>query len=257
MLVRDWLEAFLERHKARNPRNDWPEPDSNGGKQLRAAFMDSFIGAKVKKSEADAASVRIAGSDDVPQFVEDYLPAMMVLIDAQRAKIEETKAAKPKPIKKTEPVIGSTRCPRCLSGFALLFHPQFTGSNVLEIEREDKTIKRIPAVIAAHCVCPIGRWKRERASDEVRERIPDLAEVDAGKFLWLTENPALAAFDPDELADWKRCREELAASVGGIRQERIGTGVDRQGRPVFETPKEFNARAELGGRYEREGDYES
>jgi hypothetical protein len=140
-------------------------------------------------------------------------------------------------------------------GMLTIFHHEYKGQPQIEVTNRDGEVRKITARIAAHCVCPLGEWTRSKCPADIVKRIPSLHAVLTGQINWTIHDPTLPNV-PDEVPDWKAFREDLAA-MPGPRAERIGTGVDRQGKPVFDAPKEFNARQELGGRYEREGDYES
>ena len=191
MLIKEWLAMFLERHKVRNPRSDWPPPDSNEGRDLWRGYLDGFVGLKVKKSEADAASVQLSGGGESLDFVEDHLLWILERVQWNRGAIEamkETKAAAT-----TAQSVGGKPagdCPHCGGhGLVTCFHPGYIGLPTVEVVDAVGMPKMIPARIAAHCTCPVGRWIRQRTEPDLIARIPDAAPVIEGRSRWTLKDP--------------------------------------------------------------------
>lgn len=70
----------------------------------------------------------------------------------------------------------SKDCPHCSGiGQVPVFHPTPDPAN------------RIPESISADCVCPRGRMMRNSRDAVMAKRVPDLAEVLAGRSLWLPD----------------------------------------------------------------------
>lgn len=95
----------------------------------------------------------------------------------------------------------SRNCEHCSgSGQAIVFDPDYTGRRVVDrqvIRHGEITTKRYAMVVSAHCICPMGRWLRSRTERETMDRIPDLADILAGRSRWLANDPTgLKPFDP-------------------------------------------------------------
>ncbi len=78
-------------------------------------------------------------------------------------------------------------CPHCDgNGRVIVFHPAWDG------DRVGKTSAGRPfsAEIAAHCLCPVGRWIRERVEFEEQRRIPRVEDIVTGRSKWLMKPPA-------------------------------------------------------------------
>ncbi len=189
MLTKEWLSMFLERHKVRNPRNDWHAPDSDAGREMWRGYLDGFIGAKVKKSEADAASVRIADGDDPPRFVEDHLPALLAQIEWNRGVLAATREA-PTVVTEKPATPTAVDCPHCRGhGLVTVFHPGYGGLPIVDVVGAGGEVRQIPGRVSAHCVCPVGRWMRARTEEATLPRIPDLAPVVEGRSRWTMHDP--------------------------------------------------------------------
>ena len=87
----------------------------------------------------------------------------------------------------------SRNCPHCSGeGLAEVFDPSFDGRRSVVRECIVRgEVKRVlyPQVIAAHCLCPMGRWIRVKAEPQILDRIPDLADVLAGRSRYQAADP--------------------------------------------------------------------
>src|SRR5215831_2218810 len=88
MLIKDWLGEFVEAHQARHPREDWPDPESPGGRFLWATWFDGAKSERITADEMDVASRAIDGS--VLRRWEDHLPALLAAV----ARLRETAVAR-------------------------------------------------------------------------------------------------------------------------------------------------------------------
>lgn len=88
----------------------------------------------------------------------------------------------------------SFRCRICEGqGMRLVFHSDGDGAREIAQTIPDgrggmKTV-RIPTQVSAHCICPLGRWMRDKTDFATRRRIPDVAEILEGYSVWLLEPP--------------------------------------------------------------------
>lgn len=88
----------------------------------------------------------------------------------------------------------SRDCPHCSgNGQLMVFWPGYRGLRVEDREcltRGGEVITRPwPMIVAAHCICLMGRWMRAKTEPELLPRIPDLADILAGRSRWLARDP--------------------------------------------------------------------
>jgi hypothetical protein len=87
------------------------------------------------------------------------------------------------------------------------------------IRGEDRQVLEPTAMeVAAHCVCALGRWMRERVDEDLRARIPDVLAIVEGRSRWLLDPPGRDESDrkPSRFAH-KAPREAIAGVVDGFR----------------------------------------
>ncbi len=173
MLVKDWLDDFLSRHHGpmdRSERNIW---------------LQGLIEAKATKAEAEIAMGRLRDQE--------------VILSLQTLTIEigliKQSSQAPPPAERDDAQARSRNCPYCCgSGQAGVFHPLYDGCRVRQSIQPDGRLLTVPAVVAAHCVCPMGRWMRSRFKPEDLRRIPDFGLALAGRLrsggvTWLPYDP--------------------------------------------------------------------
>lgn len=216
--VEDWFDDFALRHTERFPR-EWPAP--------RSEFWDSllrrFIKHGVQEADADAASEALM--DSPPAFVDRHPEALL-------AKVREfwaaAKLADSPPDDADAAKAASRACPHCGgSGLATVYRrsPRGQGapscSSCGEVLPADHLAcpqcvpgaRRVPPSVAAHCVCPYGRWMRARlAKDDALSRImPDLGDVLSSRSrAWSPEPPGLPLVPPDAFDAWAALKHLVA-----------------------------------------------
>lgn len=83
------------------------------------------------------------------------------------------------------------------NGTTIAFHRQWSGSRIGRRDGYNELGEpcRIPfaAEVAAHCVCPLGRWMRSKTSDYINRRIPDGAEIVNGRSWYSFDPPSIEA----------------------------------------------------------------
>lgn len=226
-LVKSWLKAFLEDHQAAFPGARWPMDRSDSARQLWSAWLHAFIAARVTEAEARAASATL---DQPDLWCYEHPQIIVAIVEAARSQAEAL-AARPKAATPTTP----QGCGRCGgSGVVTVFHPRYTGSVVIAVDvagpgGEVRKAQQ-PGRVAAHCVCPMGRWVRSKLDVETSRRMPDLGDVLEGKSRWLAEDPSVAEVIefPEGVAGYRGAWRELAARLceGGI----VPVGEGRAGR---------------------------
>ena len=80
----------------------------------------------------------------------------------------------------------SRDCPDCGgAGIVPIYHPRFAGESIGTTQDG----RRYSASGAAHCMCPLGVWIREKTPPEVQARIPRVEDILDGQSHWLLANP--------------------------------------------------------------------
>jgi hypothetical protein len=179
MLIKQWINGFLKRHRARFDPHDWPTgEDTEESREFLRGWVSEFARQGVTEAEADLASQRLAATP--PNYRRQHVPMVLEAVRAIRAGRGPGDGAETR-----ESAWGLSRdCEHCGGeGLATVFHPRPSWA----------LANRRPVQVAATCVCPLGRWiKRRHAQDSpvLCGRIPDLADVLDGRSLWRAEIPA-------------------------------------------------------------------
>ncbi len=114
----------------------------------------------------------------------------------------------------------SRNCPRCKGqGLAPIYDFEYDGAPVVVgIDDMGNSCKRVGRTVA-YCVCLFGRWIQQnhrdnKASKDVYDRIPDLADVIGQPSFWLENDPTARDATDEEIdalpASW---RNTLAARM--------------------------------------------
>lgn len=200
MLVKHWISGFIDRHRARFDPHDWPADGSDEWREYLTGWVTAFATAQVSETEADSASIALV--ETPPNFRREHLPAVMKAVRERRPE-----AVAPASTREAASD-ASKSCPHC-SGSGIT---QVTGT----FERSGELVER---TVAAHCACPHGRWIRNRIAQQeehLLKRIPDLAEVFAGRSAWRYDDPSA---EPD-LAPAIRMiddyRKRLTSGIGAM-----------------------------------------
>lgn len=115
----------------------------------------------------------------------------------------------------------SRDCEHCQGmGMIHVFHPDYTGSTVVEIEDHDRGVVRVAGRCAAHCVCAYGRWMRERIEPEMQRRIPDYQDCLDGRSFYLADDPTA----PEDL---RRGGKSYAAMKSELGRRMVIKGANR------------------------------
>lgn len=177
MRVKDWIEGFLRRHKARFAPHDWPAEDATEEWiEFLRGWITGFATRVVTEEEANAASIALASVPNRPKWRGEHLPAIIAQVEAsRRASGNETGASR-------EAVREASRdCPHCGGD----------GLATAWASRPDPLAS--PETVAAHCVCRHGRWIRQATNEKTPElirRIPDFQAVLLGYLPgWLDHPP--------------------------------------------------------------------
>ena len=87
----------------------------------------------------------------------------------------------------------SRGCPYCSGeGTCQVFDPGFDGRRVVlrDVAMRGELKRAMYAmVIGAHCICPMGEWVRSKSERDILDRIPDLADVLAGRSRYQAQDP--------------------------------------------------------------------
>jgi hypothetical protein len=174
MLVKEWLREFLLSEIGY-------EPDGDQWKQWLRVLID----VKATKAHAEIA----AG-----QLRQMNVPLELDVLAVQIRAVQNGTKATP-PSDKAQAEAASRSCKHCGgSGQAMIYHPLYDGNPTRKAIRDDGTWTQTAARVVAHCVCPMGRWLRERTDKDVIKRIPDFQLAIDGKLFsgghcWLSYDP--------------------------------------------------------------------
>lgn len=188
----DWFWTWIPRLIDRLPRADWPAPGSEYWDGMLAIFGKH----RVTEDTADAATLAMMESPS--PFPDQFIAAFLVQVKAAR-----TLASGLDPTSFEAASVASSTlrnglgCEYCDNGGQLcVYHP-------LPATRRGR-----PDRVAAHCVCPAGRWLRSRlmAGDAATcRKVVDLADVLSGAAPW--------QIFPPGIAEWE---DRIPAAGGGM-----------------------------------------
>ena len=173
--IDSWFKRWSAEHYTLCRKAGVPKPDSEDGQALFGMLLKVFAARKITEDAARAATERIAL--DPPPIRKHIGAVIQAAMEAMKAGGSMPEAL---PIDDTRETaeLASKDCPHC-GGATGLAPVVYRGSD--ETQRVRST--------CAYCVCRLGRWVRrthERHSPDVFRRIPDLAEVIAGRSAWMS-----------------------------------------------------------------------
>jgi hypothetical protein len=151
-----WFRGFIAAHQERFPHGAWPE-DAQARKEFFAPWKAALAKAGATADQAERASVALA--EDPPRYLSDHLPALLKILGGIR---REEGAAGGRFEDRAEAEAASRGCVHC-GGGGLASTPHPADGRM----------------VAATCVCPAGRWMRDRIDRgkdrQLAARFPDLA----------------------------------------------------------------------------------
>jgi hypothetical protein len=183
-VIQDWFVAFAVEHRERHPSAGLPDPRIGESSTFYAAWIEAFREERVLTYEiATRASVRLVR--EPAKGERWHLATLLIYAREFHDQAEPERGPERGPSRnlstREDAEAASKSCDRC-GGCGLT-----TVYRSREIEG-----KRIPPTVGAYCVCAFGRWIRGNhaaRSPELLRRIPDLANVLAGRSFWLAEMP--------------------------------------------------------------------
>ncbi len=180
MRVNEWFGDWIIDHRARHPHTGLPDPESPEGVILYQAWRKVFVKRGVSDLDvATEASERMVA--EPPRFPKDHLPKLLDLAVAVYRDRNAAGQGNPE-CDREAAVSASAGCVHCGGqGLAIVYHPRPSRSD------------RIPADVAAYCVCAMGKWiaaNHKQFAVDVYRRTPNLSEVLEGRSVWLAEPPA-------------------------------------------------------------------
>lgn len=190
--IDSWFRRWSAEHYTLCRKAGVPKPDGDEGQAMFRVLLKVFAARKVTEDAARAATERIAL--DPPPIRKHIGAVIQAATEAMRADGGHVEAL---PIDDTHESAraASEGCPHC--GAA-------TGLAPVVLRNPDESA-RVRST-CAYCVCRLGRWVRrthERHSPDVFRRVPDLAEVLAGRSAWMSpEAPEEACLSTTTSAPW-------------------------------------------------------
>lgn len=184
-MIETWWKEFVVEHRKLHPAMVLPEPEGAVGAVLFRAWLRAF-----KNHGVTDYDVAIAASERMVLEPAKTRSLHLVTLIKHAQAIGKSKSTRSQHDLSTregalEASKGCERCGGC--GLTTVWEPE-----------PSREAKRPPAV-AAYCVCAYGRWVRgnhQAKSPDVFRRVPDLAEVIAGRSRWLVEAPSVSLSAP-------------------------------------------------------------
>lgn len=172
MRASDWFAGWLRRHLQRHPRNDWPDPASEGGQLFFGGWRTTLQRHGVREAEADLASELLQAEAVYP---ERHLERLLELVKGVWA--EERKELSP----------AWSRDPRVSALEASRDCPDCYGQGMAYRYRRNPPVDelgRLRLSILCYCRCSYGRWLRDTHRNQCRNEFARIYDLDAYPFLW-------------------------------------------------------------------------
>ncbi len=154
--VTSWLDDFLTANWPTFAGHAWPDP---GDPERRHAWSEWLNGLKENKAfrvEVEEAVERITSRDDTA--IVENPSAWLANIIAEIKSIRSQATSNPAALNERAAAQDASRdCRHC------------GGEGLVIVDGARSTV-------AAHCVCPMGRWMRGRTPQDLIRRIPDYAD---------------------------------------------------------------------------------
>lgn len=176
-MVDDWFfEPWLGEHVARHAKAGLPPLGSPAGDAEYEGWRSNFVRRGVHDYDvATEASKALMGEN--LRHSSLHFPRLLELATEVYAARRLALSAGLDPDSLDAAQLASARCEHCGNGtkgagMVTVYHP------------EPDAARKIPATVAAHCVCPAGRWLRKTLGGKdaaILRRIPDLADVLEGR----------------------------------------------------------------------------
>jgi hypothetical protein len=204
----EWLDGFLKKFVRRLRPPEWPEPGTDEYTDYRDDWAYALQSHNVTEEEANEVLMRLR--QDPPQWLREHLPKFLACVTA----IRQERAAKGRADDRDTAQAASRDCQHCDGGgFARVYYPEYRGNPAEELpvmERGEVVRRLIPVAVSAHCVCALGRWMRSKIRElDLLARIPDLADVLAGRSRWLAREPTRGERGECRPIEPGRARREL------------------------------------------------
>ena len=170
--IESWFRRWSAEHYTLCRASRVPKPDSEEGQAFFALVLKAFAARRVTEEAARAATERVVM--DPPPFRRHAHALIQHAVEAMRAAGGEPTAL---PIDDTREAaeFASKGCPHC------------SGSTFARVRLRETPERPCVSETGAYCVCRFGRWLRTnhaRSCPDVFRRIPDYAEVLAGRSAW-------------------------------------------------------------------------
>lgn len=184
-VITKWIVIFLRTHFARYPRYDWPVEGSEAWDEQVRMWTTAFATRRISQYDADLASLSLAANP--PRFADGHIPAIVHAVAALQGGNSASTDDR------TEAARQSRNCEYCGgNGMTTAYHPRYDGSRTVEAtNRETGEVCRARSTVAAHCVCPMGRWMRSQSEDDDRKRIADGLKCVNGQSDWSLDDPTM------------------------------------------------------------------
>ncbi len=211
-LVKDWLGEFLEKNWPAFGGRPWDRDDQDC-RQSWSTWMTALIEINAKRGETELAADLTALRRD-GQILDSPAARLACIV----AEIKSIRAANPVSMAQNERSAAQDASRDCV---------HCGGQGLVLIERNP------PGTVAAHCVCPMGRWLRGRTQQDMIRRIPDYGDSLADRI----DQAAVALREMSELG-WAF---HWYPSEGQFRIHQCRAGAERPSRELSNRCRELRA----------------
>lgn len=174
----DQFKAFIAGHRERHPFARLPDFDASPG------FYQTWLVVLNRSGAGDPGALEVASVRMLTEPAKHHLDHMPTLCKFAEQAMKLRGVETPRDLSTQEGArAASAGCQHCGgTGMATAFAPRHVPNPVTE--------EKIAPTTSAYCVCALGRWiERNHTSrhPDIRKRIPDYADVLAGRSGWLVE----------------------------------------------------------------------
>lgn len=173
-----WFADWLVDHLARHRGDGLPGLMTEEGRLMYESWQDAIVSRRISRDGATAASKRLVA--EPARFKRDHFPTFLTMAQEATRALDQQNGGRARSDLSTREgcELASVGCIRC------------GGGGLAPVQYSEPAYAAacgIPAIVSAYCVCALGRWIKANHADKAKDvaaRVPDLAEVIAGRGQW-------------------------------------------------------------------------